>query len=330
MVQPTTQPPTSSGGVRGANGKQCQKVTPSYAQGTLASLSRSAMCLDTGVHTESAAQRSAPRLSNAATGNSPLRRYRLSTISSRSNAKRPGPFRFFDLPPELRNLVYEFCELETASRRLDFADWRIDWRTRGPALLQASKQLLYEAGSLYFSTGTFDILVHKLGLDIFADWARSLGPSVRQQLLEIRNVTIRLVLDYSCNEDHTDVYPRVRGANDKGCRSRLGWTVMRLAHAIPRQRALSPSKRSAFAQWKFTLECPSAISLWQPSAPIFLNPRLRPRLTPLCGLIWRDAETVGCHSWNSTKAQKASRRELDVAVHDVLKIMQQLKASTNA
>lgn len=68
--------------------------------------------------------------------------------------KLATPFRFFDLPPEIRNAVYEFAL--PAIHTVQFAS-KID-RDSMPPLLHANSQVCREALVLFYSTTTLQVM----------------------------------------------------------------------------------------------------------------------------------------------------------------------------
>ncbi|KAK3631765.1 hypothetical protein LTR56_016721 [Elasticomyces elasticus] len=70
--------------------------------------------------------------------------------------RRFGSFRFFDLPPELRNRCYRYA-LSTADTIQLVGDARME-----PALLRASRQLRGEAASIYYAENTFLFIIRDM------------------------------------------------------------------------------------------------------------------------------------------------------------------------
>lgn len=74
--------------------------------------------------------------------------------------ERPARNRFFDLPGELRNTIYELSIGRSVQTRLPpeypRSDWR-KWMGPEPSLLRVSKAIRAEAGSIHYSGTVFEI-----------------------------------------------------------------------------------------------------------------------------------------------------------------------------
>ena len=154
------------------------------------------------------------------TPTSPLRRevfrcYSLSTVSSRSKARWLGPFRFLSLPPEIRNRIYEYSGIECAARDIDLHQPKLNSTLQClPRLLQTNLQIRDEAGSYYFSSGAFDIMIDRYRMHAFMAWLKSIGPFNRESLANNKGVTVRLTLDaqkFYCGERTLPYSSRVSG-----------------------------------------------------------------------------------------------------------------------
>lgn len=121
-----------------------------------------------------------------------LHGYSLSTSSWRSKARFPGPFRLPDLPQELRNRIYENMDFNGSYRLVDL------WHTKPnnlmktlPPILATSRQLLQEAGSYFFSEGSFTCVVSGYTTKKLLAWMRLIG---RANLRSLKKLDIRFAL----------------------------------------------------------------------------------------------------------------------------------------
>ena len=184
-----------------------------------------------------------------------LRSSDLSRRSLRSKAQSQGGFRFFDLPPELRNKIY----------RLVSASWtHCNFHLNNhvpktiaqvaciqPALLRSSKRLGDEAGVYYFGCGEFTITFHRTDINHLLLWLRSIGKLNVTRLLFNPNVTLRLLLEW--------------GSCSRSCSTDTAFTLsaLRKIHTSQVQKlsqitdCINVAVASlAFERWTFTLECP--------------------------------------------------------------------------
>lgn len=186
-------------------------LQPSYARPTAASKNHKA-ATDEATPRQKAQPPPSPPRPKA------FHHYSLSTAASRSKARWLGSFRFLDLPPELRNLVYEHAGIERASRRVDLHHQKVDQVLHSlPELLQANKQILDEAGSYYFSSGRFEILVNRSHVCLLVDWLKLIGLSNREYLANNKNVVVMLAHDRDAFPGETLVH-----ANDGSDASAIG------------------------------------------------------------------------------------------------------------
>lgn len=278
---------------------------PSYALPTLACLNRISK---TG-SSEAVVQprRDAPRPSTTTPKQPGFRRYRMSTVASRRKASQQ-PFRFLALPPELRNQVYGLCDLDKASRTFKLIDERADGWANFPALLRTNRQLLCEAGSLYFTTGAFDIQVRQPTLKLLFVWLKSLGPSGRRQISATPDVTIQIL--------HTYVFCLVDEV--PYCLTPSYCVTMLLAHLLPDERSKPSSERSPLSQWVLHGECPAVdftrqsirwATPYVPGSPTVNRHELA----------WQSDDTVACASGASVDG--AAFKELRGVAQKLLKRM---------
>ena len=167
---------------------------PSYARPTAASENRTAAAEEV-----EGKRKATPPPSHF----KPFCHYSLAAVSSRTKAKWLGPFRLLDLPPELRNRVYEYTGIDSGFQHIDLRHpGRGNPLRCVPNLLQANQQLLNEAGSYYFSGGVFDILVDRDQVQPLIDFLQLIGKSNLEALVNNQHVTISLI--------HKNAKPRAK------------------------------------------------------------------------------------------------------------------------
>jgi len=221
---------------------------PSYARPPIASLShRHAAAPAPRAGGSAQAALATPR-SDVLPEKPGLLRYRLSTFTSRGRANCSAPFRFLDLPPELRNRVYD-CWNSDEIHKLDLTRFHRRHSTGLPALLRASRQLRKEAASFYFAS-PFDILAHVDEISrAFREFCTFMCLRFRSLMAADPSVTLLIVHDCTY---HFGGYCSL----DSGTR-------VRLAHVWPKERARPQMERMALAQWSVTSICPSFVSRWR-------------------------------------------------------------------
>ena len=106
-----------------------------------------------------------------------------------------GSFRFFDLPGELRNRVYEYAAADQASRYMSL--YHSDRPVRLPPLLLASRQLCIEAGSYYFSDAYCRMVIYGFRVRTLLHWLNVIGRANREGVANNENV--RLGFSFSPN-----------------------------------------------------------------------------------------------------------------------------------
>lgn len=109
----------------------------------------------------------------------------------------PRCISFFDLPPELRNYVYELSGIEHANRRLDFSSSPLKNRPTAtlPAMLRADDRLLVEAGSYYFPIGAFDIQLDWKNTRPLSQWFAAIGAVNQTRMVKNGSVMLRFLHD---------------------------------------------------------------------------------------------------------------------------------------
>jgi hypothetical protein len=111
------------------------------------------------------------------TGSRVLHRYSLSTGAWRSKGRWRGPFRLLDLPPEIRNRIYEYVSFDEASYYINL--YKPDRIVAClPPLLAANKQLCDEAGGYCLLTGSMIFTINGYRIDEFRTWLNIIGPKI--------------------------------------------------------------------------------------------------------------------------------------------------------
>ena len=249
MASTTSKPPSSD-------------RLPSYARPTAASKIRSTSDEQISLSSQTPRSPRKTRLSSpfsTSLGGEVFRYYSLSTIASRSKARCLGPFRLFDLPPELRNKIYELAGVERASRHFDLRHPNMSSPLQPlPQLLQANKQFLYEAGSYYFPTGSFEILIDQSRISLFINWLKVLGPSNRERLASNSSVTVRVVHKRcDCELDPIRTYTFTKKKQGY-LRFEDVVRLVFLEHDYQRIAETYPALR----KWRFTSECDKDTRVW--------------------------------------------------------------------
>lgn len=208
---------------------------PSYASSTVSSRQRQ----HTSLQTKAEPASPAPILTRTI-GRRDLKHYVLSTQSSRAKAVALPKFNFFALPPELRNQIYEYTDLRRHPRWLNLrarrASPNLSDYTDLPALLRTrNSRLFHEAGSYYFGSGRFDIVIREYHCDILLRFLRLIGPGSRQLA------------------SNSDVHVHVLPAWPTGdfFYGEYSWPPTRLTKYI-----LMHPKLSALARWTFSYADP--------------------------------------------------------------------------
>lgn len=183
--------------------------TPSYAKSTFSRDAKRVghQAVDSGGRLQD--PRAIPKLLGAVlskTRKLPEREFKtalMTTISSRRRSIRCAPFRFLDLPSEIRNIVYDFIEREPGMNAINiitrsgpplydstgptlFIDLKNRrWRETMPPLLRVrNEQLRGEFSSFYFSNRRVEIQVGRgywQEVQVFRDW---IGPENCRLLYE--------------------------------------------------------------------------------------------------------------------------------------------------
>lgn len=130
--------------------------------------------------------------------------FRLSTEASRSRSRCQGPFRFLDLPADIRNMIYEYVPVLAERHTTSYASHKSATANSGPyapysrlftkplpaLLLVKSKQIREEFGSYVFTqTGLRFTSLNRNGL---ADLFRFIGFINCKRLIDNADVTVKI------------------------------------------------------------------------------------------------------------------------------------------
>jgi hypothetical protein len=97
------------------------------------------------------------------------------------------PFRFLDLPPEIRQKIYTIiCTSPLRCVPLDVAGAHFGFPSN---LLLTSSQIYHEVRPVYFSANPFCTTVRRQNIE----WAYFLSPSFQDNRRQVRNLTISLL-----------------------------------------------------------------------------------------------------------------------------------------
>lgn len=275
---------------------------PSYARPTEAAKNRQGLQTPKKAEQKPTAPRTpkrSPWLLNPASGRKSAHRYSLTTHSSRSKARWPGHFRFFDLPAELRDLIYEHAGIGTAPTKAHVVDVsRIQSKNanhRLPPILRANRQIRDEAGALYFNSGSFKFINYNLKLDQLIAYLKIIGQSNRERLANNSKVSIGFSVSWTTlslqeqgriREGHGNHYTfRNLSLSDAAYLVDLGPLYERLAERFPGLRRWSLFSQIRGLGHRYQNEGMYASSPWSYSTPIPMSfvDDLRPALKRLLG-----------------------------------------------
>ena len=177
---------------------------PSYARPTTASENRRAANVQDSKARKHSYEETRSQRMLVRTRSRVQPQYSHSTVTWRSKGRWTGPFRFLDLPPEIRNRIYEQVRFDEKSYYINLYHTKPD-RILGclPPLLATSKQLCDEAGGYYFLIGVLVFTINGYRIDEFSSWLSAIGPKNRQRLADNMNVTIRLFIplaEFECDD----------------------------------------------------------------------------------------------------------------------------------
>ena len=215
----------------------------------------------------------------------------------RSKARWLGPFRFFGLPGELRNRVYEYAAADQASQYMSL--YHSDRPVRLPPLLAASKQLCIEAGCYYFNNDYCRMVIYGFRISTLQHWLNTIGRANREHMANYQNVRLSFAFsprDFT-QEEHavlsTATWVRVISLSDAAHAVGLGSNFDNLADKHPalktwqlqsRQRYSSNSFVSDFRERNFAREYAEALESTTAIPESFIE-WLRPVLRRLLELL---------------------------------------------
>lgn len=172
--------------------------TSDFASPTRASCNRQVQPSGTQKHGEAAITNQVDRSPQSTEGSlswETYRSYSAPTASSLRRSSHNRPFRFVDLPPELRNKVYEYLGISSFRHWIELQDPELDDPSKAlPSILQVNKQIRDEAGSYFFQPNTrIGFILDIGGSSILKSWLDLIGPLNCSRLAANPNVSIRFL-----------------------------------------------------------------------------------------------------------------------------------------
>ena len=120
---------------------------------------------------------------------------RLKNAFKKAFKKSKGLFPFFELPAEIRLLIYKYV-FEEESRQFWFLKRKR--QARVPAILCVNRLIIREAASMYWCTGVFDLVVKAKYIDLFQRFIKNIRPRFLLLLCSNSNVAFRVAIPKSC------------------------------------------------------------------------------------------------------------------------------------
>jgi len=115
---------------------------------------------------------------------------------------RPKEFDFLELPPEIRNAIYEYA---VAGTRLVYDPTRLDRRALGPiGLIVVSRQVRKEAYPMLLATASLVFKVEDFNFPNIASALQMLSTAERKAIHSNEDITVRLLLQHRCRPTHVD------------------------------------------------------------------------------------------------------------------------------
>ena len=112
------------------------------------------------------------------------------------------PFRFLDLPPEMRNRIYEAVVISARPLHIPSACYHgKEASAVEPAITRVNKQLRRESLGMFYSMNAFEYHIHRCDFGYFLAWMDDIGLNNRSQ---IRDVTLVLKDSWTCGEGLID------------------------------------------------------------------------------------------------------------------------------
>ncbi|KAF7198520.1 hypothetical protein HII31_00259 [Pseudocercospora fuligena] len=119
-------------------------------------------------------------------------------------------FRLLDLPPELRNRIYEYVVVEENILIPSICHHRERTYAVQPAITKVNRQIRDESLSVFYGCNKFEVHVHRCDFDFFSEWMNTVGVSNRQRL---RNIKFSLLDRWTCAEGLLDLVRWMARAN---------------------------------------------------------------------------------------------------------------------
>lgn len=159
--------------------------------------------------------------------------------------------RFFDLPTELRQRIYEYVSAAWPDQKIDLIEHSMNTIVEEtlPALLRAGKRLSLDAGAYFFIDKKFDISMRDSDISTFAVWLARIGKVNRTRLLSSPNVKIRL------KHEHSRCKSMCSRGSHPDANELTGSQFVKLINSFQLYRCDDAPVAFALAKWSFTCRC---------------------------------------------------------------------------